>query len=96
MRTLPDDVHLYKTTSVFTEHTLPDALRRAHTTAPDVWGRLVVEAGSLRYRITPREGPAEEHLLGPGSPGIIEPTVPHAVEPVSGPLRFRVEFLRRP
>lgn len=96
MHTLPDDVQVYRSTSTFTEHTVPAGLRHAHTTKPDVWGRIVVETGSLHYRITPREGPMEEHLLKPGVPGIIEPTVPHAVEPVEGPLRFRVEFLQRP
>ena len=37
----------------------------------------------------------EEHVLGPGVEGVVEPEVPHEVEPL-GPVRFFVEFLRLP
>jgi hypothetical protein len=49
--------------------------------------------GSLRYRIL--EPALEEHVLTPGRPGIVEPGVPHEVEPL-GNVRFYVEFLRAP
>ena len=37
----------------------------------------------------------EEHVLTPERPGVVEPEVPHEVEP-SGEVRFFVEFLKLP
>ena len=91
MKTLPDDVAHYKTTPEFTEASVPQGLLRNHTTAAGVWGRIVVREGSLRYVI---EGADQEaHLLVPGSPGIVEPQVPHHIV-VEAPVRFCVEFHR--
>jgi tellurite resistance-related uncharacterized protein len=88
---LPPDVVVYRRTAEFSESTLPAGLRRRHTTKPGVWGRICVLEGSLRYRIL--EPAQEEHVLSAGLPGIVEPEVPHEVEPV-GRVRFFVEFLR--
>jgi tellurite resistance-related uncharacterized protein len=52
-----------------------------------------VVQGTLRYRILGPE--PEEHVLSPDCPGIVEPEVPHEVEPL-GEVRFYVEFLREP
>ena len=93
MRSLPPDVRAYKRTPTFTEATVPAGLLREHNTKAGVWGRICVEAGTLRYRILSPE--PEEHLLDPGSAGIVEPEVPHEVEPI-GPVRFFVEFFREP
>jgi tellurite resistance-related uncharacterized protein len=81
----------YRRTREFSESTIPDALRRRHTTKPGVWARICVVEGSLRYRIL--EPAREEHVLSPEQPGIVEPEVPHEVEPL-GRVRFFVEFLR--
>jgi tellurite methyltransferase len=89
---LPADALPYKRTADFTETTIPDGLRREHTTRAGVWGRIVVVEGRLRYRVE-RFGTDVE--LGPGQPGIVVPEVPHHVEPL-GPVRFHVEFLRVP
>lgn len=91
MKLLPDNVAHYKTTPEFTQDTVPQGLQRNHTTAADVWGRIVVHEGSLRYTI--EEPELEHHLLSPGSPGIVEPQVVHHVE-IIGPVRFSVEFHR--
>jgi tellurite resistance-related uncharacterized protein len=93
VKTLPPDVVPYRRTREFSETTVPAALRKSHTTKPEVWGRICVEAGALRYRI--HTTPGEEHVLSPGRIGIVEPEVPHEVEPL-GEVRFYVEFLRRP
>ena len=58
-----------------------------------MWARIRVSEGRLRYRIL--EPALEEHVLTPETPGIVEPGVPHEVEPL-GAVRFRVEFLRAP
>ena len=90
---LPSNVVPYQRTREFSESTIPDALRRRHTTKPGVWGRICVLEGSLRYRIL--EPSREEHTLSVDLHGVVEPEVPHEVEPV-GAVRFYVEFLRSP
>ncbi|BDT59522.1 hypothetical protein MasN3_30160 [Massilia varians] len=91
MKDLPAGLEHYKSTPVFDQDSVPAGLRRAHSTAAGVWGRIVVHAGSLRYVI---EAPdTEQHLLAPGKPGIVEPGVPHHVA-TEGPVRFCVEFYR--
>lgn len=92
MKTLPAGLAHYKSTPEFTQDSMPAGLRRSHTTAAGVWGRIVVLEGTLRYRITGAALP-ETHVLMPGSPGIVEPQVEHEVEPV-GNVRFLVEFHR--
>ena len=93
MKSLPSDVVAYQRTKEFSEVTLPSGLRSRHATKPGVWGRICVLEGQLRYRILASE--IEERVLRRGSPGVVEPEVPHEVEPV-GEVRFFVEFLRRP
>jgi tellurite resistance-related uncharacterized protein len=92
VKTLPPDVVPYQRTREFTESTVPDALRRRHTTKPGVWARICVLEGALRYRIL--EPVQEEHTLSGERHGIVEPEVPHEVEPL-GRVRFFVEFLRQ-
>lgn len=91
MQTLPPQLVHYKTTPEFNQDSVPAGLLRNHSTAVGVWGRIVVLEGSLRYVI--EEPEREEHLLVPGTPGIVEPQVPHHVAP-AGPVRFCVEFHR--
>ena len=91
MKPLPPGLEAYKRTPEFSQDSLPAGLRRRHTTAAGVWARIVVLEGALRYRIlAPRR---EELLLGPARHGVVEPEVPHEVEP-EGAVRFYVEFLR--
>jgi len=80
-------------TPEFSESTVPPALRRHHATKSGVWGCIHVVSGSLRYRILGPE--PEDHVLSPECVGVVEPEVPHEVEPL-GEVRFYVEFLRLP
>lgn len=91
MKPLPPDAVPYQRTREFSQSTIPAGLLRRHTTKPGVWGRIQVLEGSLRYRIL--EPVREEHVLTPERHGVVEPEVPHEVEPL-GPVRFFVEFLR--
>jgi tellurite resistance-related uncharacterized protein len=91
MKSLPPDVQPYKRTAEFDEHSVPAGLLRGHRTKAGVWGRIQVIEGRLRYRILEPE--AEETVLGPDRPGVVEPTVAHEVEPL-GHVRFFVEFWR--
>jgi tellurite resistance-related uncharacterized protein len=91
LKSLPPNLVAYQRTPDFTEATIPGALRRRHTTKAGVWARICVLRGSLRYLIL--EPHPQEQLLSPGSPGVVEPGIPHQVEPV-GEVQFFVEFLR--
>ena len=91
MKSLPDDVTVYRVTQEFNEETVPRSyLENSHVTRADVWCRVNVITGSLLFRILE---PREEHVLTPGNPGIVEPEVRHEVE-LLGLVRFRIEFLR--
>jgi len=89
---LPGDAAAYKRTAIFDEASLPPGLRRRHSTREEVWGVITVLAGRLAYRILE---PASATLLTPGRPGLVRPRQYHQVEP-DGPVRFFVEFYRRP
>lgn len=93
MKSLPEDATPYQRTPEFTDQSVPAGLLRRHDTKAGVWGRICVLEGRLRYRIL--EPALEEHVLEPGRDGVVEPRVPHEVEPI-GAVRFYVEFLRRP
>jgi tellurite resistance-related uncharacterized protein len=92
---LPEDVVPYRRTPEFTETTVPPGLLRAHSTKEGVWGLIHVLEGCLAYRITDPGRPPAERLLTPDEePGVVEPTIPHEVEP-RGPVRVYVEFWRQ-
>ena len=80
----------YKTTPVFDHSTLPQGLRRVHSTKAGVWGLVRLIEGRLRLSF-PDSG--RELVLTPDSPGLLEPCEPHFVEQLS-PFRMQVEFYR--
>lgn len=93
---LPPQVRPYSRTAEFTELSVPPALLRDHTTKVGVWGMIHVLEGELVYRITdPRRAKSEGVLTAETAPGVVEPTILHAVEP-RGAVRFYVEFHREP
>lgn len=82
----------YRVTRVFDEDSLPDALRKRHSTKAGAWGLIRVLDGRLRFVTI--EPPAE-NILDPGHPGLIAPEQIHFVEPL-GPIRMQVEFYDSP
>jgi tellurite resistance-related uncharacterized protein len=80
----------YKVTPVFDEGTLPEGLRRVHSTKAGTWGVVRLLGGRLRL-FFPETG--RDLQLTPDSPGLLEPCEPHFVEPLS-PFRMQVEFYR--
>lgn len=80
----------YKTTPVFDEATLPDAIRSAHSTKAGVWGLLRVLEGEARLIL---HDPRREVVATPAEPAPIPPQAVHHVE-LTGPVRLRVEFYR--
>lgn len=91
VKSLPPNAEAYRRTPEFTASTIPPGLMRQHRTKRGVWGRIRVLEGSLLYRVLSTE--REEHVLSPAIAGVVEPEVPHEIEPI-GPVRFYVEFLR--
>ena len=89
---LPAGLVAYRRTPIFTETTLPGALRRRHMTKAGVWGLITVVEGRLRFR---RLEPLVETTLDPANPAVVAPEEPHEVEPI-GQVRFFVEFYTAP
>ncbi len=87
---LPDGLVLTRTTDVFDEHTVPAGLLRNHRVAAGVWGRLVVNEGSVGFRF---EDDGQPLRVNSGEWVVIPPQRPHRVE-LDGPVRFAVEFHR--
>lgn len=82
----------YRSTAVFDETTLPDALRREHRTKAGVWGVIRVIEGKLRLE---RDDGSEAQVLTPDRPGLVLPEQTHRVEPM-GRVRMQVDFYDRP
>lgn len=78
----------YRSSPVFTQDTLPEALQREHRTKRDVWAVLHVLEGSIRFC---REDGDVPQLVTPGAPHLIRPDEPHYVERV-GPVTLRIDF----
>ncbi len=78
----------YRSTPVWDEHTLPQALRTRHDTKEGVWAVIRVLEG--RLTLTYLE-PASEIVLDSENPGLVLPGRPHFVEPL-GPVKVRIDF----
>lgn len=93
-RSLPAGTEYVRTTPMFDNESVPAGLLRDHRIASGVWGRLVVEDGSLRLVFAAVDGLAgDEQLVDADHPGIIPPDRPHQVV-FDGPVSFAVEFHR--
>lgn len=88
---LPDHVARVRTTTSFNERTVPTGLLSAHSLAPKVWGRLVVETGGLRFVF--EDDAASARHLGPGDHQVIPPARPHHIR-LDGHVTFHIEFHR--
>ena len=86
---LPDGLTLQRTTPTFDEISTPKGLRAAHAVAERVWGRLVVEAGSIGFVF--EDTPGDVRRVSAGEQQLIPPTRLHHVV-IDGPVRFAVEF----
>ncbi len=90
MKTLPENIKEYKRTPSFTKTSIPKGLLRSHTTKAGTWGKIVIEEGKLLYRILEPE--IEDIELSPEIFGVVEPQIPHEVQPL-GKVIFHVEFM---
>jgi tellurite resistance-related uncharacterized protein len=82
----------YRSTPVFTNDTLPEGLRRAHSTKADVWGLLKVLKGTILYVI---EESGERQVVHAPQSVIILPQQLHHVEP-QGVMEMQVDFYHEP
>lgn len=82
----------YRSTPVFDETTLPEALRREHRTKAGTWGVIHVLDGALRFS---RPEPVFEVELQAGERIVVEPQQTHFVTPI-GAMRMRVDFYDAP
>lgn len=80
----------YRSTPVFDNRSLPEALSKEHRTRAGVWGVIRVIEGEVRLIRSGREEEGSE-ILTVERPGVVEPAETHRVEPL-GPMRMRVEF----
>jgi tellurite resistance-related uncharacterized protein len=82
----------YRSTPLFTQDTLPKALRQQHDTKDGVWGVIRVIDGELRLTII---DPPSDTVVRPGSPAVVLPRQPHFVTPI-GPMTMQVDFYNQP
>lgn len=82
----------YRSTPIFNENTLPQALRANHQTKEGVWGVIKVFEGELNLTYIE---PHSEMLLTPGNPGLVSPQQTHFVTAI-GPMRMQVDFYNEP
>lgn len=91
MKTIPDTVEVYSKSPVFNQDTIPDRLRKNHHTQEDFWAKIIVKEGELLYYIDDQPEPIR---LTQDLPGVIEPKVPHRVDPADGGVKFYIEFYK--
>jgi tellurite methyltransferase len=87
---MPEGLRFVRSSPVWTEQTVPRGLLRAHRLGPGTWGRIVVDAGQLRFIMSTE--PALDTVLGPGSSQAMPPEVDHKVR-LLGPVRFTIDYL---
>lgn len=90
---LPEGFVPYQQTPIFDNQTIPEGLRKNHSTKPGVWGMIHVKQGKLKYRIY--EPLNTEVILSPRTPGIVLPEVEHDVQLFDN-TQFYVEFWHHP
>ncbi len=89
MKSLPSHVKPYKSTSIFTNETIPKGLLKDHNTKNGVWGVIHVTKGKLEYTIKN----SEAYILTSEKQGIVEPEILHHIRPL-GVVSFFVEFYK--
>jgi len=90
---MPAGLEVVRTTVVFDRVTAPHGLLRAHSLAPEVWARLVVETGTVEFVFEDR--PADVRALAPGEHQVVPPVRPHHIIP-DEEATFFLEFYRAP
>lgn len=82
----------YKSTPIFDETNLPEAIRKEHRTKAGTWGLLRVIEGHVRLVFVE---PHREIAVSPGRPAPIAPQDTHFVI-VDGPMQLQIDFFHEP
>lgn len=82
----------YSSSPIFTQDTLPEALRSKHCTKKGVWGVVRVTRGEVLLSFD--DGTADQ-ALSPGKPGVLLPDQLHWVTP-SKEFAMQIDFYREP
>ena len=94
MQTLPDSVKQYSHSPTFGPATMPAGLTHDHKTQPDVWSRIVVLSGAVKYTVAEGQFAGNSYDLGPDLAGVVEPMMRHHIECLTDDTRFLLEFYR--
>jgi tellurite resistance-related uncharacterized protein len=81
----------YKSTPIFDETNLPEAIRCEHRTKAGTWGLLRVIEGHVRLVFVE---PHREIVVSPGRPAEIPPQDTHFVI-VDGPMQMQIDFFHQ-
>lgn len=87
---LPGGLTRRSRTSVFGEHSIPDALTSPQRTPAHTWARLEVSQGAVRVVLD--TATKVDRLVTPDDSFGVPPGVDFRVE-AAGPVRFRIEYL---
>lgn len=90
---LPDGLELTRSTPDFDEQSVPAGLLATHRVADDVWGRLVVTRGCLRFVFEDAVPASAGRTIVAGEHQVIPPARAHHIELI-GPVGFHVDFHR--
>lgn len=94
MLTLPDNVTCYSHSPTFAPDTMPSGLTHDHNTQPNVWAKIIVLSGSVRYSLADGEFAGKSYDLNPALAGVVAPMSRHHIECLSDDTRFLLEFYR--
>ena len=86
---LPDGLRFARSSPIWDEHTIPEALLGSHRVGTKTWGEIHVHEGRMRFVMASE--PVVDVTLEASSTQAIPPGVEHRVEPL-GPVRFSIAF----
>lgn len=79
LKQLPAGTRHYKSMPVFTEKTVPAALKKEHSTGAGIWAVIRVLEGALTFESLGDE--PERVELGAGECVVVAPEQPHRIDP---------------
>ena len=88
---LPETVHPYFKTTVFTQATVPKKLLSQHNLKRGTWGLLYVQKGEVKYFLDKKTEPLA--IITSGNSQVIETEVKHYISP-SDDAAFYIEFYK--
>ena len=86
---LPQGAYLKDISAHYNQLTIPRAMRHSAPLPAEVWGRIVVEEGSLKLYL---DGGAQATMVTPQNSVLIPGGTRYRVEDTGTPLRFYVEY----